>query len=299
MKRDGITPYGWMLASCGWFSAMGVLAHGLKESCDWQAVAFARSALATLFAFLLALAVGTPLVFLRPRVLWIRSLAGSSSMVGTFYALMHLPVSDVLTLTNTYPIWVAILSWPLAGERPTLSVWGAVGCAVAGVAITQNADFSQLDSAHFAALFAAFFTAIAMLGLNRLHGVASLAVVVHFSAVSTVVCAIAYFTFETPIGTGHQMESPVLLQMLAVGVTATVGQVFLTKAYRAGSATRVSVVGLSQVVMVMIYEAMVEGRHFEIRQIIGTVLVLGPTAYLMVRERRRASAPVVEPIQSG
>lgn len=299
MKRDGVTPYGWMLVSCGWFSAMGVLAHGLKESCDWQAVAFARSALATLFALLLALAAGIPLVFLRPRVLWIRSLAGSSSMIGTFYALMHLPVSDVLTLTNTYPIWVAILSWPLAGERPTLPVWGAVVCAVAGVAITQNADFSQLEAAHFAALFAAFFTAIAMLGLNRLHGVASLAVVVHFSAVSTVVCSIAYFAFETPIGTEHQMESSVLLQMLAVGVTATVGQVFLTKAYRSGSATRVSVVGLSQVVMVMLYEAMVEGRHFEPRQIIGTVLVLGPTAYLMVRERRRASAPVVEPIQSG
>ena len=292
MKRHGLRPYGWMLTSCVWFSAMGLLAHGLQAEVDWQAVAFARSALATVFALSLAMATGTRLVFRRPRVLWIRSLAGSASMIGTFYALTHLPVSDVLTLTNTFPIWVAILSWPLAGERPTLPVWGAVACAVVGVAVTQNADFSRLEPAHSAALFASFFTAIAMLGLNRLQGIASLAVVVHFSAVSCCFCLAAYFAFETPVGTSHQMESPVLLQLLAVGATATVGQLFLTKAFRSGSATRVSVVGLSQVVMVMLYEAMVEGRQFEPRQMLGTALVLGPTAYLMARERRRPAEPI-------
>ncbi len=292
MKRPGVQPYGWMLTSCVWFSAMGILAHALKDTCDWQAVAFVRSSLATLLAFTLALLTGTPLVFLRPRVLWIRSLAGSSSMMGTFYALTHLPVSDVLTLTNTFPIWVALLSWPLAGERPTLSVSGAVLCAVAGVAITQDADLSHLQPAHFAALFASFFTAVAMLGLNRLQGIAALAVVVHFSAVSVVFCVVAYFVFDAHAYAGHIAESSVLLHLLAVGVTATVGQVFLTKAFRSGSATRVSVVGLSQVVMVMLYEGMVQERPFTTPQLLGTLLVLGPTAHLMARERRR---PIPEP----
>ena len=295
MKPHGLQPYSWMLASCVWFSAMGLLAHGLKLTCDWQAVAFARSALATLFALYLALLTGTGLVFLRPRVLWIRSLAGSGSLIGTFYALTHLPVSDVLTITNTFPIWVALLSWPLAGERPTLPVWGAVLCAVIGVAVAQNADFAHLEPAHFAAIFASFFTAIAMLGLNRLQGIASLAVVVHFSAVSCIFCLAAYLTFDTPLGTSHLSDSSEMLHLLAVGITATVGQLFLTKAFRSGSATRVSVVGLSQVVMVMLYEGMVEDRRFAPHQLLGTVLVLGPTAYLMARERR-IPAPPVEPI---
>ena len=296
MKPHGLQPYGWMLMSCVWFSAMGLLTHGLKETCDWQTVTLVRSGLATLFAFLLAMLAGTQLVFLRPRVLWVRSLAGSSSMIGTFYALTHLPVSDVLTLTNTFPVWVALLSWPLAGERPTLPVWGAVGCAVVGVAVTQNADFSHLEPAHFAALFASFFTAIAMLGLNRLHGVASLAVVVHFSAVSVVVGLGAYFAFDRPIGTSQQTDPTVLLHLLAVGATATVGQLFLTKAFRSGSATRVSVVGLSQVVLVMLYEGMVQNRQFGWSQVLGTLLILGPTAYLMARERRKSS-PQAEPVQ--
>ncbi len=283
-----------MLSGCVWFSWMGLLTHALKDSCDWQTVAVVRSALATTLAALIAWSTGTALVRGGPRALWFRSIAGSCSMVCTFYALTHLPVSDVLTLTNTFPIWVALLSWPLAGEKPTLAVWGAVACAVAGVGVTQAADLRAFELAHAAALLAAFFTALAMLGLNRLKGIPSLAVVVHFSAVATAVCGIAFVVFPRPTGNAAVFDSAVWLRLLGVGVTATIGQVFLTKAYRGGSPTKVSVVGLSQVVMVMAVEGLIDGRQFTGGQLLGTLLVLGPTGYLMARERRVKKVPQPE-----
>jgi len=286
MHASDLRPYLWMLSGCFWFSWMGLLAHGLKHSCDWQTMATARSVLAATFAALLAWSTGVRLVFAGPRALWFRSLAGSCSLVGTFYAITHLPVSDALTLTNTFPVWVALVSWPLAGEKPTLAVWGAVGCAVAGVAVTQGGSFSGFGLAHVAALCAAFFTAVAMLGLNRLKGIPSLAVVVHFSAVAAVAGGLAFFAFDRPIGNENATDPAVLLRLLGVGATAFVGQVFLTKAYRGGSPTKVSVVGLSQVVMVMAFEGLIDGRAFTAWQLVGTALVLGPTAYLMARERR-------------
>src|SRR5262249_3574504 len=94
------------------FAVMGTLAHALGSSCDWRIIALARSSLALVFGAVLALTAGVQLVFLRPRTLWMRSIAGSFSLVGTFFALTRLPVSDVLTLTNMFPIWVAVLSWP-------------------------------------------------------------------------------------------------------------------------------------------------------------------------------------------
>lgn len=287
MHPPDLRPYLWMLSGCFWFSWMGVLTHALKHACDWQTVAVTRSALATTFAVLVALATGTRLVVNGPRALWFRSFAGSGSMVCTFYALgSHLEVSDVLTLTNTFPVWVALVSWPLAGEKPTLAVWGAVACAVVGVAATQGFSLHGFGLAHVASLCAAFFTALAMLGLNRLKGVASYAVVVHFSAVATVVCGLAYLTFDKPIGNEALSDPAVLLRLLGVGATAFIGQVFLTKAYRGGSPTKVSVVGLSQVVMVMAFEGVIAGRAFTTWQLVGTALVLGPTGYLMARERR-------------
>lgn len=289
-KDRSVRAYVWMLTGCFWFSLMAVFTHALAGQCDWQVVALARSGLATIFALTVALVSRSKLVFLRPGILWVRSLSGSCSMLATFYALTHLPISDVLTLTNTFPIWVALLSWPLSGEKPTVGVGIAVISAVVGVAMTQEPTVSGLPLAAWSALAASVFTAIAMMGLNRLKGVSSLGVVVHFSAVSTLFCGAAFILFDREMGTGPGDDPAILAKLLAVGTTATVGQVFLTLAFRAGSATRVSVVGLSQVVMVMVFEA-VGGRRFDTLALCGTVLVLGPTAWLMTRAHRPPADP--------
>jgi drug/metabolite transporter (DMT)-like permease len=286
MVRPVLQPYFYMLCGSLWFSWMGILTHALKDSVDWQIAALARSGLATVFAIMLALATRSPLVFPGPRILWIRSIAGSCSMVSTFYALTHMPVSDVLTITNTFPMWVALLVWPLLGERPTWGVWLAVGCAVLGVAVAQQPHVHGVSLAGFSALAASIFTAIAMIGLNRLQGVPSVAIVVHFSAVSTVFCAAAFFLFERGNSNSHLGDWDVIARLAGVGATATIGQVFLTRAFRAGSATKVSVVGLSQVVMVMVLEAILDGRTFPPSAVLGTILVLGPTAWVMLHERR-------------
>jgi drug/metabolite transporter (DMT)-like permease len=279
-----------MLCGCFWFSLMAILAHDLRDECDWQVVALARSSLATIFALMLALLTGARLVFLRPGILWVRSIAGSCSMVATFYALTRLPASEVLTLTNTFPAWVALLSWPMVGERPTAGVWVAVVCAIAGVALTQRPHVEGIRLATLAALGASGLTAVAMLGLNRLRGVSSLGVVVHFSAVATLFCAAAYLVFDRHAAAFHVASRSGLFKLLGVGATATVGQVFLTLAFRRGSATKVAVVGLSQVVMVMALEALlpdeVAERQFDWITLAGTVLVLGPTGWLMARSRK-------------
>jgi drug/metabolite transporter (DMT)-like permease len=184
-------------------------------------------------------------------------------------------------------MWVAIFSWPVFGERPTIGVAVAVVCAVLGVAVSKQADFRQIGSAHLAAELASIFTAIAMMGLNRLKGIPSLAVVVHFSAVSLLFCGAAFLFLERTTGNDKLTQPDVLLKLFLVGATATVGQLFLTKAFRSGAATKVSVVGLSQVVMVMVWESIVGGRSFNTWQVIGAILVLGPTAYLMARERKQ------------
>jgi drug/metabolite transporter (DMT)-like permease len=294
MPEPSAKPYLWMLCGSAWFAAMVLFIDASKGQCAWQTIATVRAGIATIFAFTLATVTRVPLVFPGPRTLWLRSISGSCSMVATFYALTHLPGSDVLVITNSFPIWLAILSWPLFGERPTLTVILAILCAVVGVAVIYKADFHSFTLAHAAAVFASIFTAVAMMGLNRLKGLQSLAIVTHFSAVSTVFCLACYFVFPLQSGLPTLPDSTNLwLKLLAVGGTATIGQVFLTKAFRGGVATKVSVVGLSQVVMVMLWEGVIDRRSFTIWQLVGAALVLGPTAYLMARERKKPE-PVIE-----
>ena len=279
---------------------MGLLAHEAgRYHIDWQIVASTRAALVTLIALIMAWAMRVKLVFLTPGILWMRSIAGSCSMVATFYALTHMPASEALTLTNTVPIWVALISWPMLGIRPGLGTIIVVPIAVLGVAVMHRTELHGLPMAAWSALIAAFFTALAMLGLNRLKMVSSIAIVVHFSFVATLFCTASYFLFNREIGLSNTPIDSSLFLLLGVGIMATVGQFFLTLAYRSGVATYVSLVGLSQVVMVMLAESVLGLHQFDLYSLLGMTMILGPAAWLMVRtkqrQRREAMAHIADP----
>jgi drug/metabolite transporter (DMT)-like permease len=296
MSSPALKPYVWMLSGCVWFAAMTLFARAASDLTDWPVVAVARSGVATLVAIGMAFAARQALIGTGPKSLWIRSLSGSFSMVCTFYALSRMPASDVLTFTNTFPSWIAILSWPLNNEKPTWGVWSAVAISIVGVTIVGHAQANEANStfsfmAVVAALAAAFFSAVAMLGLNRLKGIAPLAVVVHFSAVSVLACGMAWLVMRFwPVAEPNVWPPPgpqLIALLVATGATAAIGQLFLTLAYRSGSATKVSVVGLTQVVMVMIAEVALGWKSLNLVAVVGSILVLGPTAYLMIRERKK------------
>ena len=296
MTAPAVRPYLWMLAGSVSFSGMVLLIHAVaqRQACDWQVQGVVRSLIATVFAVTAAVLTGAKLTAFRPPMLWVRSLAGSASMVATFYALTRLPASEVLTLTNTFPVWVAVIVSLTGGERLTPCVWAAVLSAVVGVGVVQGAGVGTLPPAAFAALGAAGFTAVAMLGLNRVHGVSSLGIVAHFSAVATLVCLVSLLVFPRTTGNAGLADPVNLLLLLGVGTTAVGGQVCLTKAFRTGPATRVSVVSLTQVVLTMGFEAAAGWRHLDAWTVGGTVLVLGPVGWLMTRRR---PAPPPEPVE--
>ncbi|MFM7058027.1 MAG: DMT family transporter [Planctomycetota bacterium] len=280
-------PYLLMLAGAMAFAVMGLFAHAADGHCGWQWVALARSALALLIAASLAGWERTPLVFLRPRTLWIRSLAGSLSVLCNFYALSHLPVSDALTLTNMFPVWIAVLSWPMLGRFPERDVWLSVGCSICGVAVMQQSFPVSFGPGMLAAMTGSVTSAVALMGLHRLKGLPASAVVVHFSAVSTVIVAVALGVQSRCSGSGFFAEAPVTFTagglLLGVGVAATTGQLLLTRAFASGAPARVSVVGLSQVVFAMLLEMSLWGRRPGVWSFAGMLLVTLPTAWLMLR----------------
>jgi drug/metabolite transporter (DMT)-like permease len=67
-----------------------------------------------------------------------------------------------------------------------------------------------------------------------------------------------------------------------VGLSATAGQFFLTKAYMAGNPSRISVVGLSQVAFAMAFDVWVSAQSFSPVRIIGLVMVVASTAWAML-----------------
>jgi len=283
-----VLPYLWMLCGALAFACMGAFTSGLQAECDWQVIVLARAALALAFSFALAKSAGVRLVFLRPRTLWLRSIAGSISMLCTFYALTRLPMADVFTLSNVFPVWVALLSWPVLREKPSLGVWIAVISAVCGVALVEQPHASDANGAALIVLAGSFATAVAMLGLHRLRDIDVRAIVVHFSGVATLFCAAALLFFPRTHGMPNFASPRLLTMLLGVGLAATVGQILLTKAFAAGNPAKVSVVALTQIGFAMLFDIVLTGRSFTPATLTGMALVVAPTAWLMVQEAHDA-----------
>jgi drug/metabolite transporter (DMT)-like permease len=221
----------------------------------------------------------------------VRSIAGSISLVCSFFALTVLPPSHVFTLASTFPIWVALLSWPLYREPPSPQVWLCVVGSVLGVALmelslpadnTETSAFPQ-GIAVVCTLIAAFSTAVAMLGLHRLRHIHPWAIVAHFSGVA-VLFSLAAFVLGGHNPTPLTPRSDTLFLLLAVGSTATIGQLFLTKAFTAGPPAKISVVNLTQVVFALLIDVWLEDRRFYAGTLAGMFLVLAPTAWLMISQ---------------
>jgi drug/metabolite transporter (DMT)-like permease len=290
---EGGRAYFFMLLSSLAFASMGALSHLAGERCDWHLVAVARGSLAFLFTLTLSLAAGVRLVLFRPALLWMRSVAGSLGVLFAFYALTHLPVSTALTLSNTVPVWVTLLAWPVLGQRPRASVWVAVATGLVGIVLIQRPEAGVERLAVALALANALSTSVSMIGLNRLGGVDARAVVTHFSGVATV------FTVGFMLLSGGRVDyaplgdARTLGLLLGVGLSATVGQLAMTRAFALGNPSRVSVVGLMQIVFALVFDLLFWRRQFGPLAVLGIALVVAPSAWLMLRSPlRRQSAAV-------
>lgn len=280
----------WMLAGAFAFAVMGSLTFALGPRCDWLLIALIRALSMFVLAVAMALARGARLAFREPPTLWVRSLAGSISLVCNFYAMTRLPVADVLTLTNTYPLWIILMSAALAGLIPSRLEVVGVACGLAGVALIQQPHLGGDRTAAAVALASSVSTAVAMLGLHRLRGVDPRAIVAHFSGVAGAIAA-AWLAVRHPYPLIARPDAPTFAMLLGVGLSGTIGQLCLTRAYAAGPPGEVSIVGLSQVAFAMAFDVLIWGRAWTGQTLLGFALVLGPSALLTGRATRRSSSP--------
>ncbi|MFO0959784.1 MAG: DMT family transporter [Isosphaeraceae bacterium] len=260
-------------------------------------MALVRTAFMAAAAAAMAWNTGTRLALWKPASLWIRSLAGSCSLLCNFYALPRLPIADTSTLTNLYPLWIVLATALLARRSPTLAEWLGVLSGVLGIFLLQRPELEGDRLAMLVALGSSVSTCVAMLGLHKLRGVSPRAVVAHFGAVGAIVAGAVVSTRPASIWSAF-LDPMTLALLLAVGISGTIGQAFLTRAYASGAPSRIAAIGLSQVAFAMILDVLIWGRTLPPITLLGFALVLGPTAWLTARGGRKAPDSIDETARS-
>jgi drug/metabolite transporter (DMT)-like permease len=265
-----------VLAQIG-FAGMNLFTRIGARDLPFSEVAAARFLVGAAVAILLARARGTSLrVIDRPNT-WRRSIFGTCSALGHFYALssQRIPLGDAATLGATAPIFVALLSRRFLGERVGRRIGVAVVIAFIGVMGVVRPTFAAAADVAVVATTGAFFYALAMIWLRKIGpGESGEAIVLHFSLVAcATMVLISIPVWVTPTGTGA-------LWLLATGLCGGLGQIAMTRAYTLDRAARVSTVAYLGIALTHLLAILVFGDLPTLSQVGGAALVVASGAIL-------------------
>lgn len=147
----------WMVGSIGAFVAMAVSGRAVSANLDTFELMFYRSAI----GIVLVLAAGwasNSLHRITVRRFHLQVLRNVSHFTGQnlwFWALTVIPLSQLISLEFTQPIWVLLLAALVLGERFTLFKLVVVTIGFAGALLVARPDFGALDPGVLAAAGAA------------------------------------------------------------------------------------------------------------------------------------------------
>lgn len=288
MKIKNISAVGWMLFSAFCFALMGAFTHSLKDTFDWRVTGFARAFINFVLIVILAGATKKPLLFFKvPSTLWWRSLAGTVSILCTFYVFANLPIAEATSLTNLIPIWMALLIAVVDNKLVSRSVLISIVLSVVGVFLIQQPHFDQGSFAVYVGIAQAFFAAVAVYNLHRTKHLHPTTVVAHFTGVASVVTFVVMLPSLSTIFDEAKYSLPVIISLLGVGFTGTAAQLAMTRAYILGNPSINSTVGLAQVAFATVLDILIWSRTFGIETILGILLITLPTTFFVARIQMR------------
>jgi drug/metabolite transporter (DMT)-like permease len=255
-------------------ATMAALAHGMGHTYHWSFVVFSRIVLTFVLALIACRILKTRPIIFGPTALWTRSIFGMISIACNFYAITHLTITDALTLLKTSPIWVSIIVAVLNKRAHTAPIWIATLIGFVGVVFMEQPRFEGNLFPITLALFAAFFIASAQVSMSYLRELPTVTIVTHFSGCATLftfcIFLITQFIGNEPLPNLHWESGRWLLLMAGFG---TLGQIWVTKAFRKGNPMLMALVGLCSIPIAATYDYLFWDRTLGIMEITGILLI--------------------------
>jgi S-adenosylmethionine uptake transporter len=222
----------WMIAASFFFACMGVCVKLATARYSAAEIVFYRSFINLLFMAILVRRRGIPV----RTPLWalhvLRSGSGCCSLILYFYAISMLPLATAVTLSYTSPLFLAFYLAALGKIRLRGGMTFALMLGFVGVTLLLHPTFSadQLFGG-IVGLGSGMAAGVAYFNVKELaeRGECDERIVFYFSLVGTVVGMIWALFFEF-----HPIDFEGGLLLAGVGVSGTLGQVTMTRAYSRG-----------------------------------------------------------------
>lgn len=224
----------WMVVAAVFFALMGGLVKKSSQSFGFgfYELVFWRTVFAVVVLGILALARQERFATVHWRAHLSRGVAGTLGLLLFFYGITHLPLATATTLNYTSSLFLAVLSFVFLRESIAPSTWLALVLGFVGIVVLLRPTFaSGQEWAGIIGLSAGLCAGWAYLQVRELSllGEPGWRVVFYFSLVATIISGML-----ASMTGWHALSWEGALYVLGIGITATIAQLCLTRAYQVG-----------------------------------------------------------------
>lgn len=199
-----------------------------------------------------------------------RSICGTLGILGNFYAVGTLALSDASMLNKLSPFFAMIFSVWLVKEKANALEWSLVAIAFGGAMLIVKPKFNLNSIPGLCGFLGgmgagAAYTFVRKLGQLK---VKSSLIIAFFSAFSCIA------TLPSLIFNYHSMTLYQFLMLMLAGVAASGGQFCITGAYKRAPAKEISVFDYSQVIFAAVLGYIFLGQIADIWSVLGYVIII-------------------------
>ena len=273
MKKNKYKAIIYIILSAFSFAFMFAFVRMAGELPTFQKVFF-RNFIALLIAVATLIKAKTPFKIegkTNKWVIFVRAAAGTAGMLGNFYAIDKLALSDASMLNKMSPFFTIVFSYIFLKEKLTPFQLLTVIGAFIGAMFIIKPSFAN------AALFPAVLGFLGGMGAGLAyacvrylgqHGVHGKVIVAYFSGFSCLV-TLPYLLFL-----GKEMSISQILCLIGAGCAAAGGQFTITAAYTHAPAREISVYDYSQLIFTMLLGFFLFGDIPDVWSFVGYFIIV-------------------------
>jgi drug/metabolite transporter (DMT)-like permease len=220
----------------------------------------------------------------RPGIQALRALVSSAEVYCFYFAVIALPLADVMTYWLAAPIYVAALSPFLLGERVGWRRWLAILTGFGGVVIALEPSAATLSPAALTSILGSLCFAFMMLSGRVLRGTADSTLLFwQLLGAGLLGGLTSHFGWVVP--------SPFdLLLLVLLGVVAMVAHLCVNRALKLADAATVAPIQYTLLFWAVVFGVIFFGDVPRPATILGAAIIVAAGLFILFRQRR--SAPI-------
>lgn len=198
-------------------------------------IVFFRSLVSFILSFYMVKKLELKVFNKHSKILFLRGVCGAIALSLYFYTIQVIPLASAVSILYLAPVFTVILAIYLVKERPHKMQWPYIFLSLTGAVFIKGFDLRISLTHFFMGVIAAVFAGLAYNYIRMLKGkVHHQLIIFYFPMVTLPFC----IPIMIPNWTTPNLSD--LLGLLFIGVLTQVAQVYMTKAYLADKASKIS-----------------------------------------------------------